>query len=97
MCPSKKICPLLLLSLAISASCLIISPSTGFAAGPQSASVSATVLPTPENTKPKRPKNFLEKMDPIEQLTVGSGVGLGMLVVGGGLFFTLRHRKRKSA
>ncbi len=81
--------------LIIIAACFFLLPSGSNAAGPQSASVSATVLPTPENSKPKREKNFFEKMDPVEQLTVGSGAGLGILVLGGGLFYTLRHRKKK--
>ncbi|MBI4600177.1 hypothetical protein HY732_04660 [Candidatus Uhrbacteria bacterium] len=83
-----------LLAVPIIVFCFLFLPPPLFAEGPRSASVSATVLPTPENTKPKREKNFFEKMDPVQQLTVGSGVGLGGIVLGGGLFFVLQRRKK---
>ncbi len=71
-----------------------ILPTESYADGPRSATVSATVLPTPENTKPKREKNFFEKMDPYQQMTFASGAGLGVLVLSAGAFFILRRRKQ---
>jgi len=75
----------------------LFAPTLTFADSPRSASVSATVLPTPENTRPKRQKNFFEKLDPYQQLTVGSGVGLGILTLGAGTLFALQHRKKRQS
>lgn len=85
---------LLVLTAPVMLFYFLLYPSPSHAGGPKSASVSATVLPTPENTKPKREKNFFEKMDPAQQMTVGSGAVLGGLMLGGGLFYTLKIRKK---
>ncbi len=57
------------------------------------ASVTAVVLPSPENTRVAQ-KNFWEKMDPYQQLTAASAAGLGVLMLGAGAIFTQQHRRR---
>lgn len=89
----KKAIPFFFFTTTILAALIFFSPSASNAGGPQSASVSATVLPTPENTKPKREKNFFEKMDPAQQLTVGSGAVLGTFMLVVGLFYATKLRK----